>query len=311
MTGVEQKKKTVTRELIKKCVTNSTVKEPSTVCTDLDGWGILITDAALKELQKSGYTQRVLDTIHENSALSDLVFYNPTTKKSIFVAVLSEMELEKSGNGIQYGENGPRIDFPISVDRPDLVAQIGKRDKEKNTYVALGIHDKNRLIAPETTNIVIGNEAYLITHNGRNSDARNRAIYPGIYSAISDPEPNHRVLSIYREGKHIKFAYNSNNYDPNHDYITSIPADKVKTLRIGDVGEFIKPQSITAEPMNIDLANSIATGKIVPVAEGKGTARKKEKRAELALPEGIVLAEANPQDTVIPSLPSNRTGRQI
>lgn len=280
--------------------------EPSTVCTDLDGAGVLITDAALKELQKSGYTQRVLASIHENPALSNLVFYNPKTRKSIFVATLSEIEFEKQGNGIQYGDNGPRIDFPISVDRLDLVAQIGKRDKEKNTYVALGIHDKNRLIAPETTNIVIGNEAYLITHNGRNSDARNHAMY----SATSDPkpEPDHRVLSIYRERDHIKFAYNSNNYAPNDDHITRIPADKVKTLRIGDVGEFINPQSITAEPMRIDLPNSIATGKIVPV---KGTARNKEKQAELALPEGIVLAEANPQDTVTPSLPSNRTGRQI
>lgn len=243
---------------------------------DSDKSLIVVTNAALEELRMNGFTRSYYES-QEMPGKFTLTFYNPATKESIGVASVH-------GDNVQYGENGPLIKHGVNISKSELVEQLGKRDWDKNTYLALGIHNRNRLIAPKNDNVVIGNEAYLV-HNS-----------PEVAKKMGWDETN-PTLSVYREGNQIKFAY--------QDYVTSIPADKVKTLRIGDAGASIDPKTITAKPMEIDLPKSIESGKIVSVQTAKG------KRAELGLSESIQLAEANPKGTEMPVVPNNGAVRQI
>jgi hypothetical protein len=236
---------------------------------------IVVTNAALDELRKNGYNFSGYEG-QEMSGKSTLTFYNPKTGKSIGVA-------STHTDRVQLGENGPTVTYGVNLSKPDLLEQLTKRDEDKNTYVTIGLRNRHRLIAPKNDNIVIGNEAFLAYSDPKLYSERN-------YGAKQNPE-----LSIFREGGHVKFSYG--------DYTTSIPADKVKTLRIGDNGAHIDPKTITAKPLVIDLPKSIESGKIVSPAISK--------KADLGLSESIQLAETEPTEVTRPNLPNIGSARQV
>jgi hypothetical protein len=236
---------------------------------------IVVTNAALEELRKRGFNFSGYEG-QEMPGKSTLTFYNPKTGESIGVASTHTSK-------VQFGENGPTVTYGVNLSKPDLLEQLTKRDEDKNTYVAIGLRSRHRLIAPKNDNIVIGNEAYLAYSDPKLYGERN-------YGAKQNPE-----LSISREGGYVKFSYG--------DYTTNIPADKVKTLRIGDNGAQIDPKTITAKPLVIDLPKSIESGKIVNTTISK--------KADLDLSKSIRLAETEPAEVTRPNLPNIGSARQI
>ncbi|MES2985362.1 MAG: hypothetical protein V4735_09270 [Pseudomonadota bacterium] len=231
----------------------------------------MITQSALITLRKHGYTQAGFEG-SEMPGKQLLVFSNPKTGASFGGGAVDH----NNKFGIKYGENGPILRLSsVDLSRLDLIEQIADRNKPANkdsTYISL-THYRDRQITPNHKHIVIGNEAFL-----------------------SNNEPGH-ILSIYREGKYIKFEYvveTERDGFPDRRQITTIPADKVETLRIGDQGALIDPKTITAKPLVIDLPKSIETGKIVKPGVTK---------AELDLPElGIRLADAYATTIDVPAV---------